>query len=72
MARQSRTLSERQLWIRNFNIPADDPAEPVTLRLSLRHQQQLEYMRQKGGYRSRAALLQSLVETMLRDQARKD
>jgi len=48
----------------------DDPPAVISLRLSARHQQQLERMRVEGGYRSRAQLLQSLIAEILRDDAK--
>jgi len=51
-------------------VEKDDPPEPVTIRLSWQHQQQLERMRIEGGFRSRAALLQSLIGAILDDDAK--
>jgi len=48
----------------------DDPPEPVTIRLTWQQQQQLERMRIEGGFRSRAALLQSLIAAILEDDAK--
>jgi len=44
--------------------------ETVSIRLSMSIHQQLERMRVAGGFRTRAALLESLITALLRDDAK--